>query len=335
MLRKKIVRIKLIFVPCKENNYRPYLLKSNFLFYYFLFLFILRIVILPLYIYFPKNIFFAEVVAPALINLTNEERESLGLSPLIENPQLRKAALLKAQDMLDHDYFSHKSPEGVSGWDWIKKTEYNYQRAGENLAIGFLDSEEVHQAWDDSPLHQENILNPNFQDIGVAVLKGEFQGKEITVAVQFFGSPKIIESIREEIVLPVEAAELETSEKEEELEKEEEMVEGAEQSPIFKEEETKRENRAFQFNFFEFMTIKYNQIIEKIVFYSLVLITVVLIFEALVFINLSFQKEGGLKIYKGSILRSFLFIGLFILLIFFNKQVALYLIPHTLRIYGI
>ncbi|GAH47620.1 unnamed protein product, partial [marine sediment metagenome] len=78
--------------------------------------------------------------------------ESLGLSALRENPQLSKAALLKAQDMLENDYFAHRSPEGITGWYWIKKAGYNYQRAGENLAIAFLDSEEVHKAWNDSSL---------------------------------------------------------------------------------------------------------------------------------------------------------------------------------------
>jgi hypothetical protein len=62
--------------------------------------------------------------------------------------------------------------------------------AGENLAIGFVDSEEVAKAWEASSTHRQNLLEPSYREIGVAVVKGSFQGKETTLVVQFFGTPQ-------------------------------------------------------------------------------------------------------------------------------------------------
>ncbi|PIT94600.1 hypothetical protein COT96_03040, partial [Candidatus Falkowbacteria bacterium CG10_big_fil_rev_8_21_14_0_10_38_22] len=151
MVQKILSKFKLIFIPCKENRYRPKVLDTKFLLYYLIFLFTLKILIIPFIIYFPKSIFFAEITNNAIIEFTNQERQLTGLSFLKENPVLDQAAYLKAQDILEKSYFSHKSPEGISPWYWFKKAGYDYKFAGENLAIGFLDSEEVINAWYDSP----------------------------------------------------------------------------------------------------------------------------------------------------------------------------------------
>lgn len=47
-----------------------------------------------------------------IINEINKIRSNYGLEPLAENPKLDIAALLKAQDMIENDYFNHYSPEG-------------------------------------------------------------------------------------------------------------------------------------------------------------------------------------------------------------------------------
>jgi hypothetical protein len=40
-----------------------------------------------------------------------------------------------------------------------------------------------------SPSHRENILNPNYSDIGIGVVEGSLSGADTTIIVQFFGSP--------------------------------------------------------------------------------------------------------------------------------------------------
>ena len=39
-----------------------------------------------------------------------------------------------------------------------------------------------------SPTHKENILNPNYQDIGIGVVEGGLMGTDTTIIVQFFGT---------------------------------------------------------------------------------------------------------------------------------------------------
>ena len=62
---------------------------------------------------------------------------------------------MKAQDMATLGYFAHVSPDGKTPWYWIEKVGYDYQYAGENLAINFSDSKDVTNAWMASPLHKE------------------------------------------------------------------------------------------------------------------------------------------------------------------------------------
>ncbi len=182
-------KIRETFLPCKDNGYEARFLKGDFLFTFILTIFILRTAFLPFYLYLPGNLFFAEVISSDIVSLLNEQRMGEEITILSPNSKLNEAAALKAQDMLEKDYFAHESPDGVMAWDFIEQVGYEYSVAGENLAIGFLDSQEVHQAWNNSPLHKRNLLDPRFRDIGVAVTTGEFKGKETTVVVQIFAQP--------------------------------------------------------------------------------------------------------------------------------------------------
>ena len=143
MFRKIVLKFLIIFIPNKENNYRPKFLESNFLIYYLVFLLILKIITFTVLVHFPNTIFFADISHSNLIRLTNEERGLMGISSLRESELLNQAAYLKAQDMMDQNYFSHQSPLGITPWHWFEQAGYDYSVAGENLGIGFLDSEEI------------------------------------------------------------------------------------------------------------------------------------------------------------------------------------------------
>jgi hypothetical protein len=130
----------------------------------------------------------SEITADKIIELVNQSRSKDELPPLFLNEKLGEAALAKASDMIEHDYFSHTSPQGISPWFWISKQNYDYETAGENLAMNFIDVENQHDAWMKSPTHEKNILNPKYQEIGVAVKRGKLNGHTTVVAVQMFGS---------------------------------------------------------------------------------------------------------------------------------------------------
>lgn len=186
--------VKGLIIPSKENNYKSRFLQSNTLLYCVIFVLILKITTTLIFINIPPNTFFADITKAALENFVNQTRQSLGLRSLTENEKLNLAAQAKAEHMVQYQYFSHTSPNGVSPWFWFVQAGYNYKYAGENLAIGFFDSQEVYQAWLDSPSHRENIVNPNYTEVGTAVVKGFGQGNTIIV-VQEFGSPKIAKPV--------------------------------------------------------------------------------------------------------------------------------------------
>ena len=122
-----------------------------------------------------------------VISITNDSRISEHLQPLKANSELDIAASEKLNDMAIKEYFAHTSPEGVTPWFWIKKSQYSYSTAGENLAIGFFTAKETVQAWLNSPSHRANIMNPKYQDIGVAVKGVQIGNQKGILVVQMFG----------------------------------------------------------------------------------------------------------------------------------------------------
>jgi len=316
MFNKLISKLKCIFIPCQENKYLPKFLERKFLNYYFIFLLILKIISISLILYLPQNFFFADITKTALFNLINQEREKLGLPTLKENLVLDQAAHLKAEDMLEKDYFSHWNPEGKSPWYWFQLAGYNYQSAGENLAIGFLDSEEVYQAWLNSPSHKANILNPNYIDMGIAVLKGEFQGNEVFVVVQLFGNPTISKAMvkeekpptQEKIEVPPPPAEKEVLPTE-----------------IEEKKVTESPKEAVTFNLVKFASLKYHYILEILIYLSLIF----LIFSLwlAIFCDVFIYKKFSLD-YKWLIPREIVFVSLLIAFLYFDKLTIIKLIPH-------
>ena len=132
----------------------------------------------------------SDITVDMVIKLANKARTSLNIASLKKNDLLQQAAEEKADDMIRGNYFAHISPQGKSPWHWIEKNDYDYVYAGENLAMNFTTAEEEQSAWMKSPLHRKNILNPKYNETGVAVRHGVIEGKETTVVVQMFGSRK-------------------------------------------------------------------------------------------------------------------------------------------------
>ena len=129
------------------------------------------------------------LTAETLVVLTNKERLNVGLSALSVNNKLTIAASKKAADIIANDYFAHTTPNGKPFFKWIIEETYQYRSAGENLAIAFEDPSSVIRAWMMSKTHKENLLDPYYQEIGIAVIEGEFEGDTTTITVQLFGEP--------------------------------------------------------------------------------------------------------------------------------------------------
>ncbi len=107
-----------------------------------------------------------------VIQLVNQERAKNGLKALRPNWELSRVARHKSQDMRDKHYFSHTSPTYGSPFDMMKAYRIGYSYAGENIAMGQTTAWQVMQGWMNSTGHRQNILNPNFTEIGVGYAEG-------------------------------------------------------------------------------------------------------------------------------------------------------------------
>ncbi|HAM96507.1 MAG: hypothetical protein UR96_C0003G0009 [candidate division WS6 bacterium GW2011_GWC1_36_11] len=177
--------MKNFFIPTQQNKYKPYLLRKIALVAYSL----LLVFVNSFGGVFGIDQAQASNITPSnIISLTNQERSANGLNTLKDNSKLAAAALAKANNMFEEQYWDHFGPNGETPWQYIRAEGYDYVYAGENLAKGFQTSEGVHEAWMASPTHAANIMSANYKDIGVAVVQGVLLGKQTTLVVQMFGN---------------------------------------------------------------------------------------------------------------------------------------------------
>jgi hypothetical protein len=177
------------FLPHPKTHQKAHLLTWHGLVIY-LFIFIILQVGLGLYGTVKPGVLGvdSQITQARVIELTNQERAKNGLGPVKENSMLDAAAAAKAQNMFEENYWAHYSPSGKDPWGFIQRAGYHFSYAGENLARNFNTSEEVVQAWMDSPSHRANLLGNKYQDIGIAVAEGTLNGQKTTLVVQEFGT---------------------------------------------------------------------------------------------------------------------------------------------------
>jgi len=176
-------------VPHPRNNYHPHLLGHRTIALFSLLLIAVKVASVTLITLGPIDTAQSSAItAENIISLTNASRTQNGLGTLSSNEKLRIAAQAKANDMLANQYFAHNSPDGRTPWDFIKASGYSYMLAGENLAVDFVEAENVEDAWMNSPGHRANILNGDFEEIGIGISQGQFEGHTSIFVVQMFGT---------------------------------------------------------------------------------------------------------------------------------------------------
>ena len=182
-----------LFIPHRHNRFRPRFFRVRTVVLVLLLAVSIEAASFALPAYFEKKgLYTAEVLQGAIASLSNAEREKAGLSELIEDPLLNEAATLKAQDMAKNGYFAHTSPAGVTPWHWFNEVGYEYEYAGENLALHFTESEAVVAGWVGSPTHYENIIKKQYTHMGTGIAKGMYDGVESVFVVQVYARPLAI-----------------------------------------------------------------------------------------------------------------------------------------------
>ncbi len=105
-----------------------------------------------------------------LFALINSARTNEGVRPVVIDMKLVEIAHIKAQDMIDNNYFGHFSPTYGSPGQMLRKFGVSFRSAGENLAKAG-DVSKAHLLFLTSTQgHREIMLNPNYNKVGVAVV---------------------------------------------------------------------------------------------------------------------------------------------------------------------
>ncbi|MBI1862754.1 hypothetical protein HYS00_01400 [Candidatus Microgenomates bacterium] len=194
-----------LFIPSEKNNYRAKLIQHDLLSIYLCIILLFTVAIRQ-----GNHLGRAgqilgvatDITTDKLLLYTNEERTKSNLAPLSLNEKLSIAAEKKAENMFTENYWAHFAPDGKTPWDFINQANYHYEFAGENLAKNFLFSKNVVDAWMNSPTHRENLLRPEFSEVGYAVRTGVLNGEETTLVVQMFGKPAVGEAIAQQPMQP-------------------------------------------------------------------------------------------------------------------------------------
>ena len=111
-----------------------------------------------------------------VFDLINKQRTNNGLAALKNDSEVQRVTRIKAQDVVDNNYFSRTSPTYGSPFDMLKSFKISYKTAGENIAGNSSNSSAV-TAWMNSSGHKANILNSNFNYTGIGVVSSPKYGK--------------------------------------------------------------------------------------------------------------------------------------------------------------
>ena len=116
-----------------------------------------------------------------LVDLINESRQQNGQAPLTVDPRLTEAARKHSQLMAAKQTLSHRFPEEPTIPNRFAAENFPSDRQGENVALD-QDAAEAHRGLMHSPPHRENILDPQYNVVGVGVIRS---GRDIFVTEDF------------------------------------------------------------------------------------------------------------------------------------------------------
>lgn len=103
--------------------------------------------------------------------LLNEARVKNNVPPVQIHPGLVELARLKAQDMVENDYFGHISPTYGSAANMAREAGIRYTIIGENLSKAGNIFQAHLQLEYSSKGHREIMLNPRYNYVGVGVAR--------------------------------------------------------------------------------------------------------------------------------------------------------------------
>lgn len=120
-----------------------------------------------------------------VLRLVNEIRAEVGVAPLTLNTTMCQAASMRAIEMDYKSELSHTRPNASSCFSALDFYGVSYSTAGENIAMGYSSPTSVVNGWRNSQGHYENMINPNYTQLGVGYSNMQLYGNT-PYWVQFF-----------------------------------------------------------------------------------------------------------------------------------------------------
>ena len=143
-----------------------------------------------------------------LHELINKERVKHGIKPLVYSEKLSEIARAHSKDMINRDYFSHISPDGLGPDKRAKNAGFEVRKALSKTStrIGVAENiynkgspaviykgvktyslkelntcaSEIVAGWMSSPGHRGNILNPSFEEAGIGAAMSDILKIKVT-----------------------------------------------------------------------------------------------------------------------------------------------------------
>ncbi len=106
-----------------------------------------------------------------LFDALNRERSAQGVPALQWDDALATAAREHAARMAQQNILSHQLPGEPPVQDRATRAGARFSLIAENIAVA-PNPATIHSAWMHSPHHRENILDPQLNVVGIAVIKG-------------------------------------------------------------------------------------------------------------------------------------------------------------------
>ena len=104
----------------------------------------------------------------AMFDALNQYRAVNGVAPLIYSKTLEAAGDAQVKDLWVRDFFSHINPDGLNPGQRAVAAGFCHEYVGENLAAGQSTLQRVMTAWENSPGHNANMLEPAYVYVGVS-----------------------------------------------------------------------------------------------------------------------------------------------------------------------
>lgn len=107
--------------------------------------------------------------AEQLFALANQARARAGAGTLRWDPALTEAAMKHCQRMVKEGPIAHRYGGELGLAERAAAAGAHFSEVEENIAVGQY-AEQIQQGWMNSPGHRENLLNPQVDHVGIAVV---------------------------------------------------------------------------------------------------------------------------------------------------------------------